>query len=200
MRGVNKAILIGNLGHPPEVKTMPSGTTLTKFSLATNRSYTPKGGSKVEETTWHNIIAWGKVGEIIGQYAKKGDPIYIEGRISTRKYRVDGETKDRFMTEIVCEEFQFLGAGTEEKGQQTTHTEASAGMQHIREQVGRTAAPVPPRMPPREQRSDNAKREPATPSPAGAPAHKVDPQVTGTTKGQHKQGRDMMEGYERDRY
>jgi len=106
---VNKAILIGNLGRDPEVRSTPSGQTVATFSLATNRRWNDRQGNRQEETEWHNIVCWGRQAEVAGQYLRKGKQIYVEGRIQTRSWddRQTGEKKYR--TEIVCENFQMLG-------------------------------------------------------------------------------------------
>ena len=83
MAGVNKVILVGNLGADPEMRYTAGGTAVCKFSMATSRKFTGKDGQKQEKTEWHRIVAWGKLAEICGQYLAKGKQVYIEGRIST---------------------------------------------------------------------------------------------------------------------
>ena len=108
-RGINKAILVGNLGKDPETRTLPSGGAVTNFSVATTESWKDKtSGEKKEQTEWHNIVLFGKLGEIAAQYLKKGQQVYIEGRIQTRKWQ-DKEGKDRYTTEIVANDMQMLG-------------------------------------------------------------------------------------------
>ena len=102
---INKAIIYGNLTRDPESKALPSGQPVCNFSVATNRTYTDKDGKKQEQTEFHNVVAFGKLAEIMGQWLKKGRPVYIEGRIQTRSWEQDG-TK-RYMTEIVADNFQF---------------------------------------------------------------------------------------------
>jgi single-strand DNA-binding protein len=115
---VNKVILIGNLGRDPEVRYLPSGQALAKFSVATSESYTDRNGAKQERTDWHNIVVWGKPAEACGQYLKKGRQVYIEGRISTRSYEAKDGSGKRYATDIVAQRVQFLGgrpgAGSEE--------------------------------------------------------------------------------------
>ena len=87
-RSVNKVILVGNLGKDPEVKYTPTGTPVAKFSLATNESYKDKSGQWQERTEWHNIVAWQRLAEIVGEYVKKGSKLYIEGRIRSNSGRM----------------------------------------------------------------------------------------------------------------
>ncbi len=116
---VNKAILIGRLGRDPEVRYLPSGQAMAKFSVATSESYTDRNQTKQERTDWHNIVVWGKQAELCGQYLKKGREVYIEGRISTRSYEAKDGSGKRYTTDIVAQRVQFLGgrpgaAGSEE--------------------------------------------------------------------------------------
>lgn len=107
-RGVNKVILIGNLGHPPEVRTGTSGNTVTSISLATSESWKDKTtGEQKEKTEWHRVIFFNKLAEIAGQYLTKGSKVYIEGKLTTRKWQ-DKEGKDRYTTEIVADQMQML--------------------------------------------------------------------------------------------
>jgi len=106
--GVNKAILIGNLGRDPDLQYTPSGTAVAKFTLATNEQWTGQDGQKNERTTWHNIVAWGKQAEVIKEYLSKGRQVYIEGRIDNRSYD-DKEGNKRYISEVVVRNFQFLG-------------------------------------------------------------------------------------------
>lgn len=115
-RGVNKVILLGNLGKDPELSYLPSGQSVAKFSLATSRKYKDKNGELKEETEWHNIVAWGKLGEISAQYLKKGRQAYVEGRISSRKWE-DREGKQRTTVEIVANEVVLLGGRGDEGGE-----------------------------------------------------------------------------------
>lgn len=108
MASVNKVILIGNLGKDPEVRYMPSGEAITNISVATTDTWKDKNGEKQERTEWHRIAFFGKLAEIAGEYLKKGSPVYIEGRLQTRKWQ-DKEGKDRYTTEIVADRMQMLG-------------------------------------------------------------------------------------------
>lgn len=105
---LNKAMLIGNLTRDPETRTTPSGQNVCSFGLATNRRWTDKEGQRQEQVEFHNIVAWGKLAEICGQYLVKGKQVYIEGRLQTRKWKgQDGADKQR--TEIVADTMQMLG-------------------------------------------------------------------------------------------
>ncbi len=104
---VNKVILVGNVGKDPETRHLDSGTTLCKFPLATNEVY-KKDGEQVKNTEWHNIVLWRKIAEVAEQYVKKGDLLYIEGRIRTRSYD-DQDGNKKYMTEIIGDNLQMLG-------------------------------------------------------------------------------------------
>ena len=108
MASLNKAILIGNLGKDPEQRFMPNGDAVCNFSIATKESYKDKNGDKQEKTEWHNVVIYGKLAEIAGQYLKKGSSVYIEGRIQTRKWQDNGGN-DRYTTEIIASAMQMLG-------------------------------------------------------------------------------------------
>ena len=99
----NKVQLIGNLGMNPEIKTLDSGKKLAKFSIATNESYKNAKGEKIEDTQWHNLIAWGKTADIIEKYLEKGNEVAIEGKLTNRSYD-DKDGNKRYITEIVINE------------------------------------------------------------------------------------------------
>ena len=105
---VNRAILIGHLGQDPSVKYLTSGDAVCNFSIATDESYKNKDGEKVERTEWHRIVAFKRTAEVAGEYLKKGSPVYIEGKLQTRKYEKDGV--DHYTTEIVVDRLQLLGS------------------------------------------------------------------------------------------
>lgn len=111
MASVNKVILMGNLGRDPEVRYMPNGEAVANFSIATTENWKDKSGVKQEKTEWHNIVMYRRLAEIAGEYLKKGRPVYIEGRLQTRKWEKDGVT--RYSTEIVADQMQMLGTGKE---------------------------------------------------------------------------------------
>jgi single-strand DNA-binding protein len=106
---LNKAFVYGNLTRDPELRALPSGQQVASFSLATNRTYKDKEGGKKEQVEFHNIVAFGRQAEVIGQYMKKGKAIFVEGRMQTRSWESEGQKKYR--SEIVVENFQFGPAG-----------------------------------------------------------------------------------------
>ncbi|MDY7094293.1 MAG: single-stranded DNA-binding protein [Acidobacteriota bacterium] len=107
---LNKAMLIGNLGRDPEVRTTPSGQTVASFSLATSRRWRDRDGNRQEQTEWHNIVCWGRQAEIAGQYLQKGKQVYVEGRIQTRSWEDRQTGEKKYKTEIVADNFQMLGS------------------------------------------------------------------------------------------
>ena len=113
--GVNKAILIGNLGSDPEVKYTPSGVPVANVSLATNESWTDRNGERQERTEWHRLVFWRKLAEIVGQYLRKGSKVYVEGRIETRSWD-DQSGQKRYTTEIVVNDMQMLDSRGEMEG------------------------------------------------------------------------------------
>ncbi len=108
----NKVQLIGNLGNAPEVKTTESGKKLARFSVATNESYRNAKGEKVTETTWHNLVAWGKVADIAEKYLNKGSEIAIEGKLINRSY-TDKDGNKKYITEVQVNELLMLGSKAE---------------------------------------------------------------------------------------
>jgi single-strand DNA-binding protein len=114
--GLNKVMLIGNLGRDPEMKYTDSGKAVVRFSIATNESYKGQDGNLVKATEWHNIVAWGKLAELFNQFLKKGKKIYVEGKIRTRSWD-DKEGIKHYMTEIIADDFMFLdGVGRDDAG------------------------------------------------------------------------------------
>jgi single-strand DNA-binding protein len=108
-RGVNKVIIIGNLGADPETRAMPSGTTVANLRVATSESWRDKQtGEQQERTEWHRVALFGRLAEVAGEYLRKGSQVYIEGSLRTRKWQ-DKEGKDRYSTEIVGNDLQMLG-------------------------------------------------------------------------------------------
>ena len=122
-RGINKVILVGNLGKDPETRYMPSGSAVTNLTLATSESWKDKqSGEQQERTEWHKIAMFGRLAEIAAEYLRKGSQVYIEGKLRTRKWQ-DKEGKDRWTTEIVADEMQMLGS----KGGSAAGAGAAAG-------------------------------------------------------------------------
>ena len=109
MAGVNKVILVGNLGADPDMRYTASGMAVCKLSIATSRRYTDKQGNRQEETAWHRVDAWGKLAEVCGQYLSKGRQVYIEGRLKYGSYEKDGVK--HYTSDIIAENIQMLGGG-----------------------------------------------------------------------------------------
>ena len=109
MASINKVILIGNLGRDPEVRYTPNGNAICNISVATTRNWKDKtSGDKVEETEWHRVVFYDRLAEIAGEYLKKGRPVYVEGRLKTRKWQ-DKDGKDVYTTEVIADNMQLLG-------------------------------------------------------------------------------------------
>ena len=112
---INKVILVGNLGRDPEIRYTPSGMAVANFTIATSEKWKDKqSGEMQERTEWHRIVAWGRLGEICGEYLSKGRQVYIEGRLQTRQWEKDGVT--RYTTEVVAAEMKMLGSKTQGDG------------------------------------------------------------------------------------
>jgi single-strand DNA-binding protein len=148
-RGVNKVILVGNLGKDPEVKYFPNGDAFCNLTLATTDSWTDKtSGEKKERTEWHNVVFTRKLAEIAGQYLKKGSQIYVEGSLRTRKWEKDGV--ERYTTEIQVSDMQMLGGkpgggtGSMEGGGGGYAARSSGGGNAARGQSSQPAAPATP--------------------------------------------------------
>ncbi|MCH9023803.1 MAG: single-stranded DNA-binding protein [candidate division Zixibacteria bacterium] len=124
---VNKVILLGNLGKDPDLRYTPSGKAVATFSLATSERWTSQDGQKQENTTWHNIVAWGKQAETMKEYLSKGRQVYIEGRIANRSYE-DKEGNKKYISEVVVQSFSFVGnkASSGNGGGQTPPDETTA--------------------------------------------------------------------------
>ena len=115
-RGVNKVILVGNLGADPELRYTPNGTAVAQFSVATARNWKDNTGQRQEKTEWHRIVVWGKQAEFCGEYLSKGRQIYLEGRIEYRTWN-DKEGNKRYSTEIIAQEIQFVGSRSDSANQ-----------------------------------------------------------------------------------
>ncbi|GAB4127387.1 MAG: single-stranded DNA-binding protein [Raineya sp.] len=121
MAGVNKVILVGNVGKDPDIISFENGKKAT-FSLATSEKYKDKEGKSVEKTEWHNIVFWGPVVDVIEKYVKKGKQVYIEGKLASRSYEKDGQT--RYITEVVGQNLTLLGGSMGGGG--STHNESTS--------------------------------------------------------------------------
>ena len=125
MAGVNKVILVGNLGKDPEVKHLESGRAVANFSLATSETYKNKQGERVTNTEWHNIVLWSPLAELAEKYLKKGSQVFIEGKITTRNYD-DKDSITRYITEVVGREMTFLGGGASQTSNPQEATSATS--------------------------------------------------------------------------
>jgi single-strand DNA-binding protein len=140
-RGVNKVIIIGNLGADPETRAMPSGTTVANLRVATSESWRDKQtGEQQERTEWHRVALFGRLAEVAGEYLRKGSQVYIEGSLRTRKWQ-DKEGKDRYSTEIVGNDLQMLGGrggggGGSGGGMAPGGSGAGGGREHAGEDTG----------------------------------------------------------------
>lgn len=114
-RGINKVILVGNLGNDPEVRYMPNGNAVANLSLATSESWKDQQGQVQERTEWHRLTMYRRLAEIAGEYLKKGSQIYVEGKLQTRKWQ-DQQGQDRYTTEIIVDQMQMLGGRGAEGG------------------------------------------------------------------------------------
>lgn len=122
MSGVNKVILVGRLGADPEVRYTAGGSAVAKFNLATSETWKDKDGNRQERTEWHRVVAFGKLGEVCGEYLSKGKQVYVEGKLQTRSWE-DGEGNKRYSTEVNINNMVMLG-GDSGKGEQDTQGEA----------------------------------------------------------------------------
>ncbi len=123
---LNKVLLYGNLTRDPELRALPSGQQVASFAIATNRTYKNKEGQKQDAVEYHNIVAFGRQAEVIGQYLKKGRPVYIEGRIQTRSWDDKTSGEKKYRTEVVIENFQFGPGGAGMGGQGGSRDDGSA--------------------------------------------------------------------------
>ena len=137
MAGVNKAIILGNLGNDPEVRYMPNGELVANLSIATSETWNDKNtGEKREKTEWHRVVAYRRTAEIIGQYTRKGSKLYVEGKLQTRKW-TDNNGVDRYTTEIIADSVQLLDSRRDDQ----------SGQQGYQQQGYQQQRPQPPRHP-----------------------------------------------------
>jgi len=138
-RGVNKVFLVGNLGKDPEVRYSANGQAVANVTLATSESWKDKeSGEKQERVEWHRVVFFGRLAEIAGEYLKKGSPVYVEGKLQTRKWQ-DKQGQDRYTTEIVANDMQMLGSGNGNGNGSGTSAKAPAKTGN----AGRSKAPAP---------------------------------------------------------
>ncbi|OYY63767.1 MAG: single-stranded DNA-binding protein [Burkholderiales bacterium 28-67-8] len=157
MASINKVILIGNLGRDPEVRYTPNGSAICNISVATTRNWKDKtSGDKVEETEWHRVVFYDRLAEIAGEYLKKGRPVYVEGRLKTRKWQ-DKDGKDVYTTEVIADNMQLLGgregmgggdSGDDHGGDRGDRGDRGEGRSESRAPA-RSAAPAPRPAPPK---------------------------------------------------
>jgi len=119
-RGLNKLMIIGHLGRDPEMRYTPSGKPVTTFSVATSRTWHSADGERHEETEWFNVVAWGSLAEVCSQHLKKGQQVYVEGRLQTRRWE-DGDGNKHFTTEVVAQEMTMLGSRKDNFEHDITH-------------------------------------------------------------------------------
>src|SRR6266849_3738849 len=130
-QSINKVILVGNVGADPEVKYTPSGVPVGKFSIATNERFKNKSGEWQDRTEWHNIVAWQRLAEIIGEYVKKGSKIYIEGRIQTSSWDDKQSGEKKYRTEVIANDLVLLsgrGEGESSEGRSRGAGASAGGM------------------------------------------------------------------------
>src|SRR5277367_5268702 len=140
-RGVNKVILVGNLGADPETRSMPSGMTVTNIRIATSESWKDKAsGAQQERTEWHSIALFGRLGEIAAEYLRKGSQVFVEGKLRTRKWQ-DKQGNDRFTTEIIADNMQMLGGRAGGAGAMGGGAERSGGAMGGGERGGGASGP-----------------------------------------------------------
>lgn len=131
MASVNKVILVGNLGRDPEVRYSPEGAAICNLSLATSSQWKDKAtGERREETEWHRVVMYNRLAEIAGEYLRKGRPVYIEGRLKTRKWQDKDTGADRYSTEIVADQMQMLGGRENEGGGNESRMSPQRSNQH----------------------------------------------------------------------
>ena len=140
-RGVNKVILVGNLGNDPETKYMPSGGAVTNITVATSESWKDKNtGQAQERTEWHRVVFFNKLAEIAGEYLRKGSKVYVEGSLRTRKWQ-DQAGQDRYTTEIVASEMQMLDSRAGAGGGDTNYDQSEPRQSAPRQSAPRQSAP-----------------------------------------------------------
>ncbi|ACX94891.1 single-stranded DNA-binding protein [Halothiobacillus neapolitanus] len=180
-RGINKVIVLGNLGKDPEVRYMPSGGQVTNITVATSETWKDKdSGEQKENTEWHRIVFFGKLAEIAGQYLKKGGQVYVEGRLQTRKWQgQDGQ--DRYTTEIVANEMQMLGgrggSGGSGGGQQESGDYEDDGYSNTPPARGAGRAAAAPARPSSGNRDSYGAPPPPPRSPAKSEPNFVDDDI-----------------------
>ena len=126
MAGINKVIIVGNLGKDPELRHTPQGQAVCNFSIATSESWNDKAGQKQERTEWHRVVVWGKLGELCSKYLQKGRQVYVEGKLQTRAWD-DKDGQKRYTTEVVANTVQFLGSAAGASASRSNNDFAGGG-------------------------------------------------------------------------
>tara|TARA_R110000868_G_scaffold143864_7_gene362514 strand:- start:2265 stop:2750 length:486 start_codon:yes stop_codon:yes gene_type:complete len=145
-KGVNKVILVGNLGQDPDIRYMPNGTCVANLTLATSESWKDQSGQLQERTEWHRVTMYRRLAEIAGEYLRKGSQIYVEGKLQTRKWQ-DQQGQDRYTTEIIADQMQMLGGGNARGAESGQPKGQTSGFQP-NQKSGQSGQQNPP---PREQ-------------------------------------------------
>lgn len=170
-RGINKVILVGNLGRDPEVRYMPNGNAVANLTLATSESWKDKNtGQQQDKTEWHRIVMFRRLAEIAGEYLKKGSQIYIEGKLQTRKWQ-DQSGQDRYTTEIVADELQMLGSRASAGGGSTEYNQEQpaygGGQQQQAPQQQAPQQQAPQQQAPQQQQAQQQAPQQQAPASAG---------------------------------
>lgn len=143
MASLNKVMLIGNLGKDPEVRAIPSGVKVANFSIATTESYTDKNNQKVDKTEWHNIVMWRGLAEVAEKYLKKGNQVFIEGKLTTRSWD-DQSGQKKYMTEIVADNMVMLGGRRDGGGSEGYAPRENSGGGSMRSESSSMSSSLPP--------------------------------------------------------
>ncbi|WP_299797281.1 single-stranded DNA-binding protein [uncultured Shewanella sp.] len=167
-RGVNKVILVGNLGKDPEVRYMPNGNAVANFTVATSESWKDQQGQQQERTEWHNIVMYRRLAEIAGEYLKKGSKVYLEGKLQTSKWQDQNTGQDRYKTEINASEMQMLDSRGQGGGQQGGYGQQQ-GQQQNQYNAPQQQAPQQGYAPKPQQAPQQAPQQGYAPKPQQAP-------------------------------
>ncbi|RTR31692.1 single-stranded DNA-binding protein [Shewanella atlantica] len=167
-RGVNKVILVGNLGKDPEVRYMPNGNAVANFTVATSESWKDQQGQPQERTEWHNIVMYRRLAEIAGEYLKKGSKVYIEGKLQTSKWQDQSTGQDRYKTEINANEMQMLDSRGQGGGQQGGYGQQQGQQQQNQYNAPQQQAPQQGYAPKPQQAPQQAPQQGYAPKPQQA--------------------------------
>jgi single-strand DNA-binding protein len=140
MAGINKVILVGNLGKDPEVRHLENGASVANFPVATTESYKDKNGNRQEQTEWHNIVLWRGLAQVAEQYLKKGSQVYIEGKIRSRSWQ-DKEGNTRYTTEIVGDNMTMLGGRSDSNASKTADNSRTSPVENNNEEDSKDDLP-----------------------------------------------------------